>query len=244
MFTLESVPVLRTVMGFFGDCFFSSFLPLSSSLTSILVTTEASFWVLHRGDWILVFDVDELLLFLSLFDIINLTLVSTLASYSYVFFLWYRFYTISTCTFFYCYAIFLPLDVMESTDPLQVKQLRAAIPAMYLKQYINRKSNEIDTPIPTILQNLFRTYGKVSQDEVKLTQTALKEEVHNITEQFIAIFNKVNNLQELGQAANNPKLEQQLINLGKTIVKNTREFKSDLQKWNNVPAVNQTWVHF
>ena len=114
---------------------------------------------------------------------------------------------------------------MIDLEKLLKSQLRRAIPEMYLTPYINQNSNKIFTDIQPSLQDLFSTYGKVSPTELQIIKNELKNWVHDITQPFIALFNEVNDLQEMAQAAEDPKMEQQLIELGKTVLKNTKEFE-------------------
>ena len=56
--------------------------------------------------------------------------------------------------------------------------------------------------------------------------------------------NPIEKLQKLGEAAGIPYTESQLLDVGLTVIRNTRDFERALGDWELLPTANKTWGHF
>ena len=132
----------------------------------------------------------------------------------------------------------------DNVDKCLKKQLNRAIPDLYLKRFKNRLTNTITTPIPTILQYLFSTYGKITSDKVTAVESALRTKVFDITQPMEVMYNEVEDLQELATAGSMPFSDPQLVSLGIQLLKNMHDFETGLTSWYaRLPATN-TWPNF
>ena len=61
---------------------------------------------------------------------------------------------------------------------------------------------------------------------------------------IVNIFNEIEDLKDLGVAADNKYSEQQLVKFGLHIIKSTGEFEDNLIIWHRLARVARTWDDF
>ena len=93
---------------------------------------------------------------------------------------------------------------MVMLEKLLLKMLSQAVPSMYLNKFCNKHSNALEKTIPEILDFLFTTYGKISEEKLLTEEQNLRVRVFEITDPMIVMYNEVDDLIELGIAAKNP----------------------------------------
>ena len=125
-----------------------------------------------------------------------------------------------------------------------IKQLGHALPELYLKRFRNRHTNSITETIPNILTHLFTTYGKITPEELETVKDTLKGKVFNIEDPLVIMYNEIEDLKELAQAATAPMTDRQVVNLGLQLIKNTNDFERAIEEWVVKPLVDQTWLNF
>ena len=123
-----------------------------------------------------------------------------------------------------------------------IKQVSAAIPDLYLKQFCNVYSHAITTPLATLLSQLMTTYGRVDDNELQRVTSTLKDKVYDLTEPLIGLFNDVKELKSLSITAENEYTKQQLVNFGIHLIKNMQDFKQALETWYALPLADRTWI--
>ena len=123
-------------------------------------------------------------------------------------------------------------------------QITAAVPEEYLDALRNREANAIMEPIPEILEYLFDNYGVVEMEEVLRQEQNLRETKYTAPTPLIAIFNKIEDLQDLATAAYNPYTQVQLLNIGIQILKDSGVFTEGLKLWYQTPTAEHTWNNF
>ena len=132
----------------------------------------------------------------------------------------------------------------NAVESAVIKQLIAAIPDIYMKQFRNVTSNAITTSVPDIFTSLFTTYGSITEDELEEKFSSLQQRVFDITEPLIGMYNEVEDLQRLATASFAPYTDRQLVNLGIRLIKNMHDFEKGLDTWYSLPRDSQTWVTF
>lgn len=125
-----------------------------------------------------------------------------------------------------------------------MKQITSTIDNDYLKELRDEVTNTITMSIPDVLAFLFRRYGKVDSNKVSNEETKVKEFSWNIVDPPVCIFNLIEDLKSVANAAGVPKTEAQLINYGLDIVRNTGEFENGLIAWEALIPANKTWSTF
>ena len=125
-----------------------------------------------------------------------------------------------------------------------VKQLVAAVDSTYIKSLRNVTSNSITVPLHDVLDYLFTRYGQVEPDLLEETTEKVQWMDYSLSDPLITIFTKIEELEQLAIAANNPFTDSQKVQLGLAIIKRTHDFEKGLEKWYDRPTIQHTWVHF
>ena len=123
-------------------------------------------------------------------------------------------------------------------------QITAAVPEEYLDALRNRAANAITDTIPVILQHLFDNYGTVEMEEVLREEQNLRDIKYTPPTPLVAIFNKIEDLQDLATAAYSPYTQVQLLNIGIQILKDSGVFTEGLKAWYLTPIAQHTWENF
>jgi hypothetical protein len=125
-----------------------------------------------------------------------------------------------------------------------IKQIVAAIEPTYLRTLRNTDTNSITRDIPSILGYLFHRYGKVTPDKLNDKEMELRAFVYNLQDPLVTLFDQVEDLKKLGDAAQMPYSEQQIINFGIQLIRNTHDFQDGLKDWYSKPLLEKTWTNF
>jgi hypothetical protein len=125
-----------------------------------------------------------------------------------------------------------------------LKQIVRTIDSDYLKELNNEITSTITLTIPEILNFLFVRYGEVNHQQVVNEEEKVKNFSWNLTDPPVVIYNLIENLQTLSEAANQPKTANQLLNYGLQIVRSTGEFEYALLAWFTRPVTEHTWTNF
>ena len=132
---------------------------------------------------------------------------------------------------------------MVGLERALLKLLAQALPSMYLKPFHNVHSNAIDQPISVILDSLLTTYGRVPEEELLTEESNLRTKVFDITEPLVILYNKMDDLQQLADAAGLRYTDAQFLNIGIRLIKNMNDFEKGLTDWYDLP-VPRTWLQF
>ena len=124
------------------------------------------------------------------------------------------------------------------------RQIVAAIDGQYIDELRNENTNTITKTIPQILQYLFENFSNVTLQDVAREETKLRDFFWNIAEPPMTFYHAIDELQILATAAQVPKTEEQLINIGLEIIQKTGDLEKGLTNWFEKPANQQTWFSF
>ena len=125
-----------------------------------------------------------------------------------------------------------------------IKQIVHAIDSTYLKTLRDANTNRITCNIPTIFQYLFTNYGLIDNSHLTEAETKLRSFQYDLLNQLVKIFDEVEELQHLGNAAEYPYSEAQLIKFALQIIKNTHDFETGIRTWIDLPQADKTWAKF
>ena len=125
-----------------------------------------------------------------------------------------------------------------------LKQITSSIDDDYLKELQDDVTGTINQPIPDVLEFLFTRYGKVNSEEVEQEEKKVRSFTWNISDPPVCIFNMIDKLAKVAEAANLEKTEAQLVDYGLNIIRNTGEFETAILEWNAKDAVDKTWYEF
>ena len=125
-----------------------------------------------------------------------------------------------------------------------MKQITSTIDNDYLKELRDEVTNTITISSSDVLAFLSRRYGKVDSNKVSTEETKVIEFSWNIVDPPVCIFNLIEDLRSVPNAAGVPKIEAQLINYGLDIVRSTGEFENGLIAWEALEPADKTWSTF
>ena len=124
------------------------------------------------------------------------------------------------------------------------RHIQDAIEAKYLDSLINEDTRLIQEDILTILHYLFETYGNVPSEEVKQTEQEIRTITFHPADPMIILYNPIEKLKKLGEAAGIPYTENQLLDVGLTVIRNTHDFERALGDWELLNDNQKTWDRF
>ena len=104
----------------------------------------------------------------------------------------------------------LTKHIVQANDPKYLNALR------------NRVTNTINDDVQAILNYFFRRYGIVEDDYLADRELKVRDMQYNLLDPLVTMYNEVEDLEQLGIAADNPYSVTQLIKFALQIIKNTR----------------------
>jgi len=124
------------------------------------------------------------------------------------------------------------------------KQIVTAIEPSYLAAIKNRQTNTITLRVHEIMEYLFRNFGRVTPAKLADEEQQLLAWVYDPTLPIVLLYNKIDDLMDLANAAGSPYSAQQVINLGYLLLNKTGKFHTGIREWNRIPQDQQTWDAF
>ena len=133
---------------------------------------------------------------------------------------------------------------VDDVEKCIIKQLVQALDSKFLKSLRNRSTNAIAHNLQTIFAHLFTKYGTIEDEVLTEEEEKLRDTEYNILDPLVTVFDQIEELQHLGNAAQNPYSEAQLIKLALRIIKGTNDFETGIRTWIEKARVDKTWVSF
>jgi len=124
------------------------------------------------------------------------------------------------------------------------QHIQDAIEDKYLESLVNDDTQLITASIPDVLTYLFDSYGKVPSEEVKQKEQEIRTMSFHPADPMIILYNAIDKLKALGVAANIEYTEKQLLDIGLTVIRNTRDFEKALGDWEALRRAEKTWTKF
>lgn len=125
-----------------------------------------------------------------------------------------------------------------------IKQVLEVIQDKYTKCLRNRLTQRVNMTLEALLRSLFQCYGFVTQQQLADFETSVWKYIYNVQDPLSLIFDLVEELQLLAEAAGTPYSKLQLISYGVDILRNTHDFQDGMKSWNRLPAANHNWATF
>lgn len=124
------------------------------------------------------------------------------------------------------------------------QQLVSAIDDIYLQPLRNRVTNSIDREIGQILTYFKNKYGKVKQLTLQQETIRVQTMTYNPLDPIETVYNEIEDLAELAEAAQTPFSQDQIVSMGYDILNKNGKFKTSIGTWIARPIADKTWVHF
>ena len=109
---------------------------------------------------------------------------------------------------------------------------------------INEDTQLITKDVPQVLTYLFKNYGKVPSKEVKQKETELRSMTFHPADPMILLYNPIEKLRTMAESAEIAYTTEPQLDIGLTIIRNTREFEMVLGSWEILPATDKMWTKF
>ena len=124
------------------------------------------------------------------------------------------------------------------------RHVQDAIEDKYLDTLVNEDTQLIQDDIPTVLQFLFHAYRKKPSEEVKQEETEFRTTAFNPADPMIILYNTIEKLRKMAESANIVYTENQILDIGLTVIQNTRAFEKVLGDWENLLTTDKIWARF
>ena len=98
-----------------------------------------------------------------------------------------------------------------------------------MKSLRNTDTNTINKEVYEILAYLFRRYGKVTPEKLQTAEQEVKAFVYHLQDPLVVLFDKVEDIAKLAQAAKMPYTKAQIVNMGIQLIRNTHDFHAGLK---------------
>ena len=124
------------------------------------------------------------------------------------------------------------------------RQLVAALDEEYVRPFKNVLTNNVTVDIPYMLERLFSTYGKVTPDQLRRAEERVNTYVWRANDAPDVLYNMIEELVFISEAANLPKTNNQIVNYGLEAIRKTGEYERALMSWYEKAEGDQTWSNF
>ena len=97
---------------------------------------------------------------------------------------------------------------------------------------VDKDTGLIKHDIPTVLEYLFNNYDKILLEEVKQKEAEVVKKSFNPADPMVLLFFPIEQLQNLATSARIPYSDAQILELGFTLIRSTRDFEKGLSNCN------------
>ena len=119
---------------------------------------------------------------------------------------------------------------MQRSWKALLRHIANALEDRYIASLKNEHTGFIDSDIPTVIEHLNTRYGTVQATEVKEEEDTVLKLDFTPADPMVILYNPIEKLQKFATKASMPYTEEQLINFGLSIIRNTRDFE---KVWSN-----------
>ena len=130
----------------------------------------------------------------------------------------------------------------KNVEKALLRHIQTAVEDKFLEFMVDDDTGLIEDDIPTVLDYLFTNYGKVTSVEVKEAESEVLNLQFNPADPMITIYRPIEQLQKKASESGIPYSDEQIMEFGLTLVRNTRDFEKAIGEWNAAP--NKTWALF
>ena len=132
----------------------------------------------------------------------------------------------------------------KNVEKALLRHIQSAVDDKYIEFMIDEDTGLIEEDVPTVLEYLFTTYGKVTAEEVKDEENLVLNISFNPADPMVTIFRPIEQLQKKAISAGIKYSVEQLLEMGLSLIRNTRDFEKALGEWNQKIPTDKTWDNF
>ena len=113
-------------------------------------------------------------------------------------------------------------------EKVLIKLIVGAVEAQYLRELRDHNTDTINDTVADVLAFLFDRYGEVDSETLDDHEAKVRSLFWTLSDPPVTLFNKVEDLVELADAARLPKTNAQIINMGLHIIRKTQDLEQAL----------------
>jgi len=132
-------------------------------------------------------------------------------------------------------------NVADTVSKVTGAQIINALDEEFIAAEINQYSGQLQNDIPTTFANLFAEYGHVTPTFLDEKITELKNKAYDPAIPLANTYKAIDDIVELGDAANLPLTTAQQVVIVLEILKKTGRFSKYIATWNALPTADKTW---
>ena len=122
-----------------------------------------------------------------------------------------------------------------------VQQVLEAIETNYLNSIWSRVTGQGPAEIRTLIFHIFWVYGKITPQQLRAKQEAVRKMEYQKQESITIIFGAVEDLAEIEELAGRPYSPDQIVDIGYIVLIKNIIFRSNIRKWMRRPDFKKTW---
>ena len=132
----------------------------------------------------------------------------------------------------------------KNVEKALLRHTQNALEHKYIEPLLNDDTGLIELDLPAVLKYLDENYGKVPSEEVKNLESEVLSLSFNPADPMVMLYRPIEQLQKLANSAGIPYSLQQQLEIGLTLIRNTRDFEKALGEWNGLRTDSKTWASF
>ena len=125
-----------------------------------------------------------------------------------------------------------------------MRYIQDAIEEKYLESLVDEYTNLISGDIPAVLEYLFRNYSKVRSDKVSQKESEVISLTWQPSDLIVLLTRPLEQLQKLAVQAGMPHIDNQILQKGLQLIRNTNDFEYALTQWEDKNDTDKTWDNF
>ena len=125
-----------------------------------------------------------------------------------------------------------------------IQKIIEAIDTKYPAALRNPVTGKITPLVPTILEFLHNSYGRITPQQLGYKTTTVKAMIYDLAQSIDIIFNFIDDLVEYARAAEAELTQNQTINLALIILDRQRIFKDNIRAWKRTNQAYKKWDNF
>ena len=132
----------------------------------------------------------------------------------------------------------------KNVEKALLRFIQDALEDRFIEGLLDEYTGLITMDIPDVLTYLFDTYGSVTSDEVDAKQEEIMKTPWQPTDPLVLITRPLERLQKLSDKARIRFTDAQILEKGLQKIRQTRDFESALERWENKRPALKTWDNF
>ena len=121
--------------------------------------------------------------------------------------------------------------------------IKNAIDNEYLAEFLDSTTYQINKPLHEVMTTLYEIYGQVRRSDTKIVEREVENMSYDLSQPPSIIWKAIDDLQKLAKAAKIGYSDEQLTEMGITIIQNTHDFEKGLDDWIDKVEADKTYAN-